>query len=397
MWAAVRSVFGTVGVSLIPGITVLIVAFLLFRAGIHRGAGHYAAAATSAVAVISMAPFISARPLLVGFILFPITIAAANAFRSGSSRSLVLVALLVAAWSNLHGSFVTGVATVGLIAVGWAIDEREWLRPAALAATVIVAGVLNPFGVSAYLHTLDVRDESVNIDEWQPLALDDARSMVLVAFMVVTVWSLWRLMSRAQQPRAASGQQRRWEEALPIVALALATMSVIRTGAFFILLATPIVAASVSGLEVARLRAWAAPRRGPITTGLVLAGAMLAAQQVSVVADAGDLGERFSVDAVAAIPANCTLLNEYDIGGFIIDQRWPEVLVSQDGRNDLYGAAEIERQEELLRSSDAEALTGTGITCVLADRDRPLVAALSGPSGWEVRAESLELVLLVRD
>ena len=34
------------------------------------------------------------------------------------------------------------------------------------------------------------------------------------------------------------------------------------------------------------------------------------------------------------------------LGGFVIDRRWPEVLVSQDGRNDLYGTDELRRQAD---------------------------------------------------
>jgi hypothetical protein len=396
LWALIRDAVGAVGISLLGGITVLGVALLLYRNGRHEGAGPWAAAAASGAALIFMAPFIAPRPLLIGFVLAPIAVAGAGRFREGSIGGVVTVAAVVLAWSNLHGSFVTGVGMVGLIAVGWAIDDRTAARPAALAATAVIAGLVNPFGVSAYLHTLDIRDESSNIDEWQPLAFDDVRGILLVVFMAAAAWAL---VAAARRARRVSSHLpgRFWEQTLLLGVLAVLTFAVIRTGAFFLIAAAPIVAAGLTNSSAEGLRRWSAPRRGPLLTGLMLAGLLLAAQQAPELADAGDPGPRFSEQVVAAIPDTCILLNEYDLGGFVIDRRWPNVLVSQDGRNDLYGADEIERQEELLASSDPERIEDTGITCVLADRDRPAVRALGARPGWRVVKESAQLVLLARD
>jgi hypothetical protein len=396
LWAGVRSLFGGAGVSLLGGAAVLAVALLLYRSSSRSGAGQWAAVAVSAAAIVFMSPFIAPRPLLIGFILLPIAMETAKRFRGGSVKSLLVLLLLIAAWSNLHGSFVTGVGVIGLIAVGWSIDEKHWLRPLTLAATAAIAGLMNPYGISAYLHTLDIRDESVNIDEWQPLAFDDARGLVLVVFMVAAAWALWRVAGTHKWERAMYGGSRRWEDTLPIAVLAVGTFMVIRTGAFLLIVAAPVVATALSGLKAPRVRAWATPRVGPLVTGLVLAGIILAAQQAPEIADAGKPGTRFSEEVVAAIPVNCPLLNEYDLGGFVIDRRWPDVLVSQDGRNDLYGADEIERQEALLSFSDADSFDQTGIRCVLADADRPLAEALGASANWEERARSSELVLLVK-
>ena len=130
--------------------------------------------------------------------------------------------------------------------------------------------------------------------------------------------------------------------------------------------------------------------------GLGLAGVILAVQQVPELAHAGDPDPRFPESLVAGIPANCRLLNEYDLGGFIIDRRWPEVLVSQDGRADLYGLEEIQRQESWLNATDASVLDADSVQCVLADTGRPLVTVLSGSGSWEIVGESSQQVLLRR-
>ncbi len=225
----------------------------------------------------------------------------------------------------------------------------------------------------------------MNIDEWQPLRFDDFRGLLLVAFMVLGVWALVR--SRTPE---------RFQTVLPIVALAVATFAVVRAGAFMLIVVAPAIAISLSTIRVPRIRAWAVPRVGALVTGILVAGITLAVQQMPELSGAGDPGPRFSEELVTAIPTGCRLLNEYDLGGFVIDRRWPEVLVSQDGRNDLYGTDELRRQADWLDTEDPTPPEAAGVNCVLADPDRALVGTLRERSDWSVAGESAELVLLVR-
>ncbi len=128
----------------------------------------------------------------------------------------------------------------------------------------------------------------------------------------------------------------------------------------------------------------------------MVAGLLLAGQQVNNLSNAGTIDPRFSPELVAAVPAGCRLFNEYDLGGFVIDQRWPDVLVSQDGRNDMYGRARIKIQEVWTLSTDASVLDPPAVDCVLADLDRPITAALQADPRWTEAARSGYAVLMVR-
>ena len=235
----------------------------------------------------------------------------------------------------------------------------------------------------------------MNIDEWQPLAVDDPRGILLLAFMAATTWAAWRVIRHRGGSDGVRSQPA--THLLPAAVLAVLTLGVVRTGAFFLIVAAPIVASEVGKIRADALRRWARPRRGPIIVGLLAAALILAVQQAPDLASAGEPAPRFSEELVAAIPETCVLLNEYDLGGFIIDRRWPEISVSQDGRNDLYGAAEIERQSRLLESSNARDVERAGVTCVLADLDRPVVPALANDPDWSEAGRSVELILLVKD
>jgi hypothetical protein len=385
IWAWLRTTFGLTAMSLLRGAAVVGIALLVYWSARRRGAGPWASVSVGVAATLLINPFISERPLLVGFLLFPVLLALAQDYRSGSRWALAGAAAVMVLWANLHGSFLTGVAVVGLYALGWMFEDRTWRRPLILAATVAAAALVNPYFTSAYTHALTIRDASVNIEEWQPLSVTDPRGLLLLGFIAAAAWALtslnaWRLYSTS----------------LPIVFLAVGTIGVVRTGGFFVLASAPVVAAALSALEVPRLRAWASPRRQPLTIGFVVAGLLMAGQQVGNLSNAGSLGPRFSPELVAAVPAGCRLFNEYDLGGFVIDQRWPDVLVSQDGRNDMYGRARIEIQEAWTLSTDASVLDPPGVNCVLADLDRPITAALQADPRWAEVTRSDYTVLMVK-
>ncbi len=118
VWAGTRSLFGQEAVSLLGGISVIGIALLLYRACRFAGAGAWAAVGAAAAALLAMAPFIAPRPLLLGFVLMLLILEAAGRYRHGSTRSIIVVGVVAALWSNLHASFVTGVGVVALVAVG---------------------------------------------------------------------------------------------------------------------------------------------------------------------------------------------------------------------------------------------------------------------------------------
>lgn len=385
VWASLRSGFGLTAISFLRGVAVIGIALAVFWSARRRGAGPWASVSVGVVATLLINPFISERPLLVGFLLFPVLLALAQNYRTGSRWALAGAVAVMVLWANLHGSFLTGVAVVGLYALGWMFEDRTWRRPVSLGVAVAGAALVNPYFVSAYTHALTIRDASVNIDEWQPLSVADGRGLLLLGFMAAVAWALTSLSA-----------WRTYSTSIPIVFLAVGTIGVVRTGGFFVLAAAPVVAAALSALAVPRLRAWAAPRRQPLIIGFVVAGLLLAGQQVSNLSEAGAVDPRFSPELVAAVPAGCRLFNEYDLGGFVIDQRWPDVLVSQDGRNDMYGRARIKTQEVWTLSSDASVLDPPGVDCVLADLDRPIAAALQTDPRWTEVARSRYSVLMLR-
>ncbi len=228
----------------------------------------------------------------------------------------------------------------------------------------------------------------MTINEWRSLDLGDSRDWL---FLVVPALGIIGMV--------VSGRWRKWEAVLPIIALTVATVLAIRNAPLAAVITAPEIAIGLSSLQVGRLKAWAAPRTVPIVLGVWIAGVVVAIQSTS---GFGVLGRpepsRFPVVAAEEIPAGCRLLNEYAHGGYLIATRWPEVRVSQDGRNDLYGSERIELQRTLLEGDSLVALEEFGVDCVLADTSRPLVQALETSEEWSLvavdRAASLFMLSL---
>ncbi len=130
--------------------------------------------------------------------------------------------------------------------------------------------------------------------------------------------------------------------------------------------------------------------------GLLVAWVVVAVPLLPSLAHSGRAGDDVPVLATDAIPAGCRLLNEYELGGFVIDRRWPEVLVSQDGRNDLYGPERLQHQEAILDGTSPDEVDRFGADCVLLHADRPLAAALAASDRWERAVVEGATALFVR-
>jgi hypothetical protein len=99
-----------------------------------------------------------------------------------------------------------------------------------------------------------------------------------------------------------------------------------------------------------------------------------------------------------AIPHRCNLLNDYELGGAVILLR-PDVKVSLDGRNDMYGRALLSAGVQLLRDvpgTDAR-LNAAHVDCVLTLSSDNVVGRLAQDPDWHVAGHDAVRTLIVRN
>jgi hypothetical protein len=174
-----------------------------------------------------------------------------------------------------------------------------------------------------------------------------------------------------------------------LAVLALATASAIRFAPIAIFLAGPELALLIGKL---RMRPAFAKRISAIGV------AALALLFVGRVAQVGAPGQAvWAPKLVAALPHGCRTLNDYGIGGEILLSR-PDVKVSWDGRNDLYGKrVELQVAEALADVKGSRSYLDTHrVTCVLAPRSDRITKALAADPSWRTAAVEGNRVLLLR-
>ncbi|HZC51966.1 MAG TPA: hypothetical protein VE441_05665, partial [Mycobacterium sp.] len=236
-----------------------------------------------------------------------------------------------------------------------------------------------PYGASAVFHVGAVRDSSAGlIREWNHPGFGSAAQtvgVIALAAAVVGAWLSWRL----QRPEMTG----------ILLALGVGTASAIRFGPMVAVASAPVFAAALSRLEVRPVMA-----RRILALGCVLVAGMAIneTRQYRHVDQAGR-----SPALVDVLPAGCRLVNDYDIGGMVLLAR-PDVLVSLDGRNDMYGRNDVIAAVRMLAypRRAIPRMDAHGVDCVLAQTQWPLVKALSKDPRWQVAATDSVRTLLVR-
>ncbi len=283
------------------------------------------------------------------------------------------VVALFAAWANLHGGFV-----VGLAAVAWAAvrDRRYWW----VLGAAVLATFVNPYGPRLYLEiwrTLTDSNLRYNVGEWRPLSIDVLNGFYIVLYLFLMGATGWR--------------QRKF--ALPLALLASAVGSLRQFPLFVLASLREMAEGYEQGLRFLKVRGgWRAALLPIVATGLAAVPAAKIALDPH-----NDLPYREVADLRAA-PCSGRVFNEYDFGGFIIWQL-PGVKVYIDGRMPSWRSGSTDyfanwrRVLNSAQTADRE-FERYDVRCAMLERKHSrLVKQLEG-EGWRVTSQDgLALVL----
>jgi hypothetical protein len=324
----------------------------------------------------------SVRPQLIDYAAVPLLIVLIETVLTAPARRTVAwalagTALLQVGWVNLHATAPLGIA---LAAVAGAISGRRRLgRAAALVAAAALGTFLNPYGLGVLTEGAQVHGASTGlINEWMPIDLTEPFMDLTILLGLGTV--------------AVAARRRWWRPAAILLVLVVAGIAVRRFQPILTVCAIPILAAA---LDTPRARAWAVSRRTMLRIGaamLLIAYLTLAALAVPQLGRVG-----YPSAPIAALPGGCRLFNSYDLGGIVILRR-PDVPVSLDSRNDLYGRADVLASERVLRGGPAAVrrLDSLGVTCVLVRPSTGLGKQLTRDPAWRVVSHHRDATTYVR-
>jgi len=327
-----------------------------------------------------------------------------------SSRHVFWAVPLLAVWANFHPGAVVGVAVLGLLALGDAIQafvlrrseaERARLlfgraRLFGLAALVGVGAIgLTPYGWKPYqvaYETVSNTPAMSFVGEWLPTRPDgQIASWTLFALVALAVWAL----RKTRKPVV-------WGEVLVLAALGWSAFSHARNIPLFalsaVLILAPHLQSAWQSLEKTVPLRWSFALVS-LCVAFSAAGALnrysdKAVESRSLFDSIGRTNAGWGLYPDAAcgwmishdFPQPLRLFNDYDFGGFQI-WRTPQYPVFVDGREDVYlgplldGYANIGvslRSGAPLSEQDKRYLDSYDFDCVLTGH--PLLAGYFGRS-----------------
>jgi hypothetical protein len=391
--AAAYRVAGLPGAAWACAGLVMAAAAMVLMAARQLGAHPFLAGGVLVLTSPLVIAWFSARPQLVDYVAVPALIlllrrTAGGGNQSGSlsprrrdqARSVIAVGALAVVWVNLHAASLLGVAIAGLSGLLLAIRPGTrvnglWCGAAAVAA--LAGSLVNPYGVGVFTQTAQVQSSSAGVvTEWQHI---NPASVIEWLVVVLGVAALALAVRR--------------RDAVLISALAITVpgaVLAIRLLPILAVVAVPVLAASASQPVVMR---YIRSRRFMLTLGAVaIESAFVILAAVNLTHIGRPLPAYYPKRLVTAIPHGCRLFNSYLVGGYVILER-PDVKVSLDSRNDLYGPKRVLAEQGLVRrGGDVPARAG----CVLVPTSSVLARQLDRDPGWNVRAREVGSVLFVR-
>jgi hypothetical protein len=390
----VQQQVGYIGNVVVFGVLMAITAVAMFRTCRLWGLGELASVALVLWAFGMSLPSAGVRPQTVTRLLVAITALVLTAYVRGRSRRwLWLLPPLFAVWSNLHGGFVFGLGLLGLAVLGEAavrLTGHAGASPLPLLLVTIAstaASLINPQGVQALLYPLSYAQGNASftfVSEWQTPDLRQAAFYPFGASMLLALLLGW-----ARRPLGPT-------HVLWVLVVSLLGLQSIRHISLYATVALPLIGARLAA-EIPALRRTVAAWRRPGRMVLMYAGGLLVATALWSSAELTrgtpiQLGRdpdasgypMGAVDYLKTHHLEGNLFNQYDWGGYLINQLYPEYRVFIDGRTDVYGDALVAQYAAIegLQPGWQQALARYDIRLVLVSRDTILAAALVDDPSW---------------
>jgi hypothetical protein len=401
---------GMKGLVLLAGTVISLAAILLFRNMLRRGAGGLEALLVLLFGVGASSIHFLARPHIFTLLLLPVTMLLLERDRERNSALVWLLVPLTALWTNLHGGFLAGILTTGLLAAGCAL-ARQWrdaMRYGALAGACGAASLVNPYGYQLHAHIAAyMRSDWIRsvVDEFQS---PNFRGESMLQFEVLLLAGILCV------PLLAS--RRNWPEALWILAWAHLALGSVRHVPIYVIVAAPVVAAEATALW--RGFAGACSRKSvagvlfqlgtEVSAGFRRATAWMAVPVLVLLLPGVPMkwpadfpAAKFPVAMVnlyGAVLRSGRVLTMDQWADYLLYRFYPQQRVFHDGRSDFFGP-ELGKDYLMLMNAgfDSEKLLARhNFSVVMCPVTWPLATMLKRHSGWRLVADDGQAILFVR-
>ena len=417
-WTASAGGFGAL--RLLPALAAAVNFMLLYAIARRLAGKELLAALATACFFIPLMPSFTLRPQIFTFLCFTTYLLVLVDFKYfRSTRLLWLLPVLMLAWVNLHGAFMLGIALLAAFMVcEWG---NRWLFPvrhsrssqrlgllAAVLAATVAATLVNPQGLRLLLYpfeTVAMEASKGLIAEWH--SPDFHELLPRVSLAGIFAWFI---------ATAYAGRKPDLTEILLPLLLIVAGLSAWRHLPLMAIVLLTFFCAMLRHVRPSEIlaRAFWRRRRASASDGkqvtrtqaglvhlFVLGGVVLAALAGAVKTEREGETSKFVASGAASFllaqDVHGRLLNDYDLGGYLIWRLWPLHKVFIDGRADLYGDDFLKAYFRVDKAAEGweKTIDGYAIDIVVFSRNAPLRQLLLASGKFrEAYADAYHAVLL---
>jgi len=327
-----------------------------------------------------------------------------------------LLPVLMLAWVNLHGMFVLGIVIWIIYLLGDFFENpsRTWLTSPktksmlAGGALSVIATFLSPSGIGIWAAIASLGGNAYiksRIPEYQSANFQIPETWPFILILLLTILSFSRSTNKTP-----------WRHTFLVIAFAGVALYSSRMLPFFAIVAVPIAAQSVTEWlkqDFPNIHLWTIEKNidsiNQTSNGLIwvfaviLAVALLFKSNIPI--DAGNKGNMFDskffpVEAVTWLQSNPQsghVFNEFDWGGYMLLNLWPQYQIFMDGHTHIYGEKLTREYEQVITLSKGweTVFDKYQITWAIVRTQSPVVQALE-IEGWNTLYQDKTTVILHR-
>ena len=413
---------GFTALRLLPALAAAANFMLLYTIARRLSGKEWVAAPATAVFFIVLIPSFTLRPQIFSFLCFTTYLLVLVDFKYfRSTRLLWLLPVLMLGWVNLHGAFMLGIALMAaFIICEWG---NRWLFPVrhsrssqrlgllcmVLLAT-IAATLVNPQGLRILLYPFETvaMDASKGlIAEWH--SPDFHELLPRLALACIFAWLCATVYARRKPDLT--------ELLLPLL-LIVAGLSAWRHLPLMAIVLLAFFCAMLRHVRPSEIlaRPFRWRRREPAVAAkqitraqagivhlLVMAGVVFAALAGAVKTEREGETSRYAAEGAAGYlldhDIKGRMLNDYNLGGYLIWRLWPAHKVFIDGRADVYGDDFLKAYFKLDGADEGweKTIDGHAIDIVVFGRHAPLPQLLLASGKFREAYVDEHHVVLLRD
>ncbi len=408
---------GLDGIVLLTALVIMLTWGIVYRQAMRKSKSFFLALIFIALGVGASQLHVLPRPHIFTYILTAIWITLLESIEENKTRSWWLLPFVMLLWVNLHGMFVLGIAILGIYLVGDFLDHPSisWFRTNKAKSLLLAGGLslmatfLSPSGPKIWEAIASLGSNTYitsKIPEYQSPNFHLPETWPFIIILLLTIIGLARKTERLS-----------WAQILLLSSFTGMALYTSRMIPIFAIVITPIAAKAVADWlreDYSQSRFFTIEeniyRINSTSNGLVWIFAIILFAAVllksGMTLDPQGQGnvfdERFfPVEAISWLetyPQNGHMFNEFDWGGYLLLNLWPNQQIFMDGHTHIYGEKLTREYEQVITQGKGweEILNKYDVKWIIIRVNTSLSKALSSSASWTPAYEDKTAIIFAR-